>query len=49
MGKRATSLKGGAKSKRSHKTAKRLAVKHDMLAKKVAKKAPPAGGLKRKK
>jgi hypothetical protein len=38
MGKRATSLKGGVKSKRSHKTAKRLAVKKVMLEKKAASK-----------
>ncbi|MEK7227778.1 MAG: hypothetical protein AAB681_00280 [Patescibacteria group bacterium] len=38
MGKRTTALKGKVKSKRSHKTAKRLAIKHTMLAAKVAKK-----------
>jgi hypothetical protein len=38
MGKRTTSLRGGVKSKRSHKTKKRLEVKHAMLAAKVAPK-----------
>lgn len=38
MGKRTTALKGKVKSKRSHKTAKRLAIKHKMLANKLAKK-----------
>lgn len=38
MGKRATSLKGGVKSKRSHKTKKRLEIKHAMLTAKIAKK-----------
>ncbi|MCC7436623.1 hypothetical protein IT402_01980 [Candidatus Nomurabacteria bacterium] len=38
MGKRTTSLKGGVKSKRSHKTKKRLEKKHAMLAEKIAKK-----------
>ena len=38
MGKRTTSLRGGVKSKRSHKTAKRLAIKHTMLTAKVTKK-----------
>lgn len=37
MGKRTTALRGKVKSKRSHKTAKRLAIKHAML---TAKKAP---------
>lgn len=38
MGKRTTSLRGGVKSKRSHKTAKRLAIKHTMITAKVVKK-----------
>jgi hypothetical protein len=38
MGKRVTSLRGGVKSKRSHKTKKRLEIKHAMLTAKVAKK-----------
>lgn len=38
MGKRLTSLGGKVKSKRSHKTKKRLEVKHTMLAAKAAKK-----------
>ncbi len=38
MGKRTTSLRGGVKSKRSHKTKKRLEVKHTMLKAKAAKK-----------
>lgn len=55
MGKRLTSLGGKVKSKRSHKTKKRLEVKHTMLAAKAAKKKvskkkklPPAGGSKKK-
>jgi hypothetical protein len=47
MGKRLTSLGGKVKSKGSHKTAKRLAIKHTMLAAKAAKKNPPAGGAKK--
>ncbi len=48
MGKRLTSLGGKVKSKRSHKTKKRLEVKHAMLAAKAApKKNPPAGGVKK--
>lgn len=42
MAKRATSLHPKVKSKRSHKTAKRLAIKKEMLAKKVDKKKSPA-------
>lgn len=38
MGKRATALGAKVKSTRSHKTAKRLAVKKVMLAKKASKK-----------
>ncbi len=38
MGKRATALGAKVKSKRSHKTAKRLAIKKTMLEAKVAKK-----------
>lgn len=38
MGKRATALGAHTKSKKSHKTAKRLAVKHEMLAAKASKK-----------
>lgn len=38
MGKRITSLGPKPKSKRSHKTAKRLAIKNAMLAEKAAKK-----------
>jgi hypothetical protein len=37
MAKRSTDIKKGVKSRHSHKTAKRLAIKHEMLA---AKKAP---------
>lgn len=38
MGKRATSLGAKVKSKRSHKTKKRLEIKHAMLsAKKISK------------
>ncbi len=40
MGKRDTSLGAKVKSKGSHKTAKRLAVKKEMLAKKAVKKIP---------
>lgn len=39
MGKRVTSLRGGVKSKRSHKTKKRLEIKHAMLTAKATKKA----------
>ena len=38
MGKRTTSLGGKVKSKRSHKTKKRLEIKHAMLAAKAAPK-----------
>ena len=38
MGKRTTSLRGGVKSKRSHKTKKRLEIKHAMLTAKAKKK-----------
>ncbi len=38
MGKRTTALRGKVKSKRSHKTAKRLAIKHAMLKAKATKK-----------
>lgn len=38
MGKRSTSLGGKVKSKRSHKTAKRLAIKKVMLEKKAVSK-----------
>ncbi len=38
MAKRGTTLSPKNKSRRSHKTKKRLAVKHLMLAKKAAKK-----------
>ena len=36
MAKRSTDIKKGVKSRHSHKTAKRLAIKHEMLAKKLA-------------
>ncbi len=42
MGKRATSLGGKVKSKGSHKTKKRLAVKKVMLEKKAASKKRPS-------
>ncbi len=38
MAKRGTTLSPKKKSRRSHKTKKRLAVKHAMLAKKASKK-----------
>lgn len=38
MGKRVTSLRGGVKSKKSHKTKKRLEIKHAMLTAKATKK-----------
>lgn len=38
MAKRGTTLSQRPKSRRSHKTAKRLAVKKEMLAKKATKK-----------
>jgi len=38
MAKRGTTLSPRGKSRRSHKTKKRLTIKHAMLAKKVAKK-----------
>ncbi|MDQ5931274.1 MAG: hypothetical protein QG674_440 [Patescibacteria group bacterium] len=54
MGKRVTSLRGGVKSKRSHKTKKRLEIKHAMLTAKAVKKssskkkkAPSADGKKK--
>jgi len=40
MGKRATGPKTHIKSKKSHKTKKRLAIKREMLAKKAQKKKP---------
>ncbi len=36
MAKRSTDIKKGVKSRHSHKTAKRLAIKHEMLAAKKA-------------